>query len=124
MLNVSSVFRAALSRLGISDEVADEAMERVHADFRENPVTFSQESPAGHVGRTREQLRDYVSAGISRVVVLSDRANAPCETCSAADGDEFAPRDALASMPIPHRDCGCDGGCRCEYMPVEVDPIP
>jgi hypothetical protein len=65
-----------------------------------------------------------LDSGVSHVRFRSPRVDgrpppSTCELCDDADGVQMPTEEALRLRLLPHRDCTCEGGCRCVYLPVQ-----
>lgn len=66
----------------------------------------------------RCELRNYQSSGVVKKVEILTAGNQSCEKCNVLSGKVFTINEALEIMPIPVKDCGNDGWCRCCYIPL------
>jgi hypothetical protein len=48
------------------------------------------------------------------------RASGECPACKSMDGKRFSPSEAMKLMPLPAKDCQCQGSgyCTCRYVAV------
>ena len=98
----------------VSENVAAEIDREWEAQVKENTAKIKRDLFNVNI----DNLLSYQNQGIKKVEILANPDS--CENCKTHNGKIYTISEALATNPLPYKDCNDVGYgfCRCTYLPV------